>query len=732
MALNRPRVAALLEARLRALPGVELAYANPVTGRLLIYHDVEMRQKDIDLIIQEAVALAVQQVATFTDTSRARPSVTPARSEHRNRTGPSFLVAGCAAGTLALSSSSFRQSPWVRVGSILLATAIVVKRGWRRSGRNQQTAATPIRSTQHPLLQIVGSHKRQFYAALSLSVLGQALDMVLPLFAGWILLLFFSGESAILIRLGLTSVYSQLLFLVGAAILVCILAAALAFLSGMLWRNLAQSVRHTWCTTMYTHIQQVKLRYLEGEQTTRLTHIITNDVIQLSRFFATSANDIAQAATGFLVLIPLFLLAAPTIAWVAFLPVPIIAWLSFSNQERTGPAYATNSENESILNSQLTNNLEAIATVKSFGAEAYETDRIDRLSNEYRRSNHRIDKDTTAYIQSVRLCAQLSFGGYLLVGGLAVLTGTLPFGTFNALLGLPNLVLWKIPAVGVAVDQYRRTIDAFGRVSELRSLPVESGISGRRLKVTEVHGEIVLDDVTFAYEGRSPVLSNLSLNIAARKTTGIVGTTGAGKTTIIKLLLRFQDVEAGRVLLDGYDIRSVRLQDLRKTIGMVPQDTFLFNGTVYENITYGTFDADFDQVVNAARLAKADDFIQDLPLRYDTIIGERGATLSGGQKQRISLARAIVKNAPILILDEATSAVDNETEMAIHEAITDFARDRTLIVIAHRLSTIRHADWIYVLGRGGVVIEEGTHDELLQRKGMYASLWRLQIGEASA
>src|SRR5581483_7221011 len=264
MALNRPRVAALLEARLRALPGVELAYANPVTGRLLIYHDVEMRQKDIDLIIQEAVALAVQQVATFTDTSRARPSVTPARSEHRNRTGPSFLVAGCAAGTLALSSSSFRQSPWARVGSILLATAIVVKRGWRRSGRNQQTAATPIRSTQHPLLQIVGSHKRQFYAALSLSVLGQALDMVLPLFAGWILLLFFSGESAILIRLGLTSVYSQLLFLVGAAILVCILAAALAFLSGMLWRNLAQSVRHTWCTTMYTHIQQVKLRYLEG------------------------------------------------------------------------------------------------------------------------------------------------------------------------------------------------------------------------------------------------------------------------------------------------------------------------------------------------------------------------------------------------------------------------------------------------------------------------------------
>ncbi|MGH2770859.1 MAG: ABC transporter ATP-binding protein [Actinomycetota bacterium] len=611
-----------------------------------------------------------------------------------------------------------------------MATVVVFRRAWRRSGRSQQASTVPLRSTRHPLLQIIGSRRRRFYLASLLSILGQISDMVPFLLFGWMAVVLAAGKSAALVRLGLASTSGQLWFLAGATALAYIVAAALSFITRVLWRNLAQSVQHEWRTETYAHVQRVELRYLEGERTTRLARMLTDDIDQLGRFLATSANDLLQLGTAFFVLLPAFLFFAPGIAWIAFLPVPIITWLSFFYQEHAAADYASSSENGSLLNSQLINNLEASATVKSFVAEEYEIDRIHRLSEAYRQSNRQIDTHAAAYIQIVRVCAVTSFAGTVLLGSLGVLTGALSFAAFNLLIGLPQLILWKLPALGDAVDQYQGTVAALGRVLDLYSLPVESGGTGRRLDAAKVKGEMVLEGVTFAYPGRSPVFQNLSLRIAPRKTTGIVGATGAGKTTIVKLLMRFQDVTSGRVLLDGLDIRYLRLQDLRNAIGFVGQDAFLFDGTVGDNIRYGSFDADPERLATAARMAEADGFVEALPSGYDTMIGERGATLSGGQKQRISLARAILKGAPIAILDEATSAVDNETEAAIQRALKDFARDRTLVIIAHRLSTIRHADRIYVLDRSGAVVEEGTHHELLEREGAYASLWRLQIGEA--
>ncbi|MGH8345115.1 MAG: ABC transporter transmembrane domain-containing protein, partial [Pseudomonas sp.] len=230
------------------------------------------------------------------------------------------------------------------------------------------------------MLQIVGSRKRQFYLASFLSILAQLLEMALFLLVGWILSVLSSGTSASLVRLGLASASGQLWFLAGVAALVCVATVALSFKAGVLWRDLAQSVQHGWRTAMYAHVQRVELRYLEGERTTRLARVLTDDINQLGRFFATSANNLLQLATSFLLLIPVFLIAAPSIAWIAFLPIPIIAWLSFFNQERAAPDYATSSENSSLLNSQLINNLEASTTVKSFGAEEYEIDRIHCLS----------------------------------------------------------------------------------------------------------------------------------------------------------------------------------------------------------------------------------------------------------------------------------------------------------------------------------------------------------------
>ena len=730
--LGRPWVAELLEVGLRETPGVGMVRANPVTGRVLICYDTVLSGDEVNLLVRGAVALAVRQAVTLTPSSTAGPDVISARMPCRQHAAPSFAFPGVAAVALAASGGLLLSSPLVRLGGVLVATVVVLRRAWRRSSRSREASAGPLRSIRHPLLYIVGPHRRKFYLAAVLSVVGQILDMAPTLLIGWMLGVLLAGKSALLTRLGLVSVASQLWFLTGVTALASVAVAVLSFISGVLWRDLAQSVQHEWRSKMYAHVQRVELRYLEGERTTRLARVLTNDIDQLSRFFASSADYLLKLGTSFLVLIPVFLFFAPGIAWIAFLPIPIVAWLSFFYHEHAASDHATSSENESLLNSQLINNLEAGATVKSFSAEEYEIDRIHRLSEAYRQSNRRIDTRAAAYTPIVRVCAIVSLTGILLSGGLDVLSGALPFEVFSVLISAPQQVLWQLPALGDAVDQYQRTIAALGRVLNLRSLPVESSKAGRSLDVSKVEGEMALDGVTFAYPDRKPVLQNLSLRIAAKKTTGIVGVTGAGKTTIAKLLLRFQDVSSGRVLLDGLDTRDVRLQDLRNAIGFVGQDAFLFDGTVEDNIRYGSFDADPERVVSAARLAKADAFVQALPSRYDTMIGERGVTLSGGQKQRLSLARTILKDAPIVILDEATSAVDNETEAAIQRALTDFAKDRTLVIIAHRLSTIRHADWIYVMNRGGVIAEEGTHHKLLEQEGVYASLWRLQIGESTS
>jgi len=268
------------------------------------------------------------------------------------------------------------------------------------------------------------------------------------------------------------------------------------------------------------------------------------------------------------------------------------------------------------------------------------------------------------------------------------------------------------------------------RVFAVLDSPIEAHPGHRELAAGTVRGGVEMRDVTFAYHGRDPVLRGFSLGIPPGETVAVVGPTGSGKSTLVKLLLRLYEVGGGSILLDGVDVREIRLRDLRRAIGLVSQDVFLFYGTVRENIAYGSFDATDEQVERAARLAEAHDFIAALPQGYDTVVGERGQKLSGGQRQRLAIARAILKDPPILVLDEATSAVDNETEAAIQRSLRHISKGRTTIAIAHRLSTVRHAQQIYVLDRGRIV-ERGTHEALLAANGAYAALWRVQTGEAA-
>jgi ATP-binding cassette subfamily B protein len=361
------------------------------------------------------------------------------------------------------------------------------------------------------------------------------------------------------------------------------------------------------------------------------------------------------------------------------------------------------------------------------------------LSEDYRQSNSQAIKLSSAFVPLIRMVIVVGFFAIMVFGGILVLEGQLNVGAYTVLVFMTQRLLWPLTTIGQTFDLYQRAMASTTRVLDLLDIQPQITSGPDSLPVEEVKGEVVFDGIQFSYPDRlrtvnrsvpglnRAIIRDFSLRIPAGDTVAIVGATGSGKSTLVKLLLRFYDVQKGEIYLDRREIRQLKMSDLRQTIGLVSQDVFLFHGTVRENIAYGTFDATIEEIVAAAKVAEAHDFILDLPNGYDTIVGERGQKLSGGQRQRISIARAVLKNPPVLILDEATSSVDNETEMAIQRSMERIIIGRTTIVIAHRLSTVRNADMIYVMEHGELV-EWGQHESLVAAGGVYTSLWRVQTG----
>ncbi len=528
--------------------------------------------------------------------------------------------------------------------------------------------------------------------------------------------------------LGVEGRWNQLLILALANIVVWVLESATEYMAAITWRNLAQTVEHEARMDAYGHVQRLELAYFEDRSTGGLMSVLNDDVNQLERFLDTGANEIILTAVNIIVVGIVFVLASPLLALIAFLPIPVVVIGSIRFQRRLEPLYATVRERVGDLAGSLANNLAGVATIKAFTAEDREVARVDGESNAYRLANREAIRYSSAFVPLIRMAILAGFTCTLLVGGRAALNGTLPVGLYSVLVFMTQRLLWPLTRLGQTLDSYQRAMASTRRILDL--LDTKPGIlPGARVLARPVRGEVAFDDVRFAYGDGSEVLHGLDIHVAAGETHAIVGATGAGKSTIVKLLLRFYEPTSGHVMVDGVDVRELTFVDLRGLIGLVSQDVFLFHGSVRENIAYGRPGASDADVEEAARLAEAHDFIEALSNGYETVVGERGQKLSGGQRQRVSIARAILRNPAILVLDEATSSVDNETEAAIQRSMDVVSRDRTTIVIAHRLSTIRGADRIHVL-EAGQVIEAGTHDELVEHGGLYAALWRVQTGAA--
>nr|WP_305794428.1 ABC transporter ATP-binding protein [Halomarina rubra] len=537
-----------------------------------------------------------------------------------------------------------------------------------------------------------------------------------------------------------------------------VVTAVFTWVYGVAANLFAHEVMHTVRVDSFEKMQRLDMAFFDDKQTGEVMSVLNNDTQNLEMFLDNALMNSARLVVMVLGISGVLFWLNWQLALVTLVAVPLMVLATAGFMRLAEPLYVSQRATVGDLNTRLENALSGVELIKTSGSEDYEVSRVRGASRRLFDDTMAVLKLNYLYRPGMEMLAGLSFAVTFLVGGYWVFAG--PPGPFSLALSEGALITFlfmtqrfvtPLAEVSNIVDQYENAKASSERVFGLMDIPVRVQDDPTAVELTDVAGRVEYDDVDFAYQGQLPlapdeadvpatdgaaaratdgetVLHDVTFEAAPGETVAVVGPTGAGKSTLLKLLLRLYEPTEGEVRLDGYALDEVTVDSLRNSVGYVSQDSFLFDGTIAENVEYGHFDANADEIRDAARAAEAHEFIRDLPDGYDTRVGERGVKLSGGQRQRIAIARTVLQDPPVLVLDEATSAVDTETEALIQRSLDRLSADRTTLVIAHRLSTVKNADLILVLDDGRVV-ERGTHDELLAEDGLYATLWGVQAGE---
>lgn len=473
---------------------------------------------------------------------------------------------------------------------------------------------------------------------------------------------------------------------------------------------------------VFTHLEKLPITYFDNNKTGNIMSRIVNDLMDVSELAHHGPEDlfisVIMLVGSFIVMGSIYM----PLTLIIYALLPFMCFFAYKSQKSMRSAFAESRQEVGKINATLENSIAGIRISKAYTNSKFEFDRFEHDNKGFVRARKRAYKSMGIFHSGMTLCMDVLRIAMYLAGGIFVATGKIDIIVFTTFSLYITLFMSPIEKLVGFIEQYQNGMTGFKRFIEIIDEDPEQD-SHDAIDLENVRGEIVFDNVSFGYNESKNVLSNLSFKLEEGKTLALVGPSGGGKTTICHLIPRFYDLESGSILIDGKNINDVTLESLRRNIGIVSQDVFLFDSTIYENIAYGAPDATKEDVERAARLANLHEFVEALPDGYNTLVGERGVKLSGGQKQRVSIARVFLKNPPILILDEATSALDNATELMIQQSLEKLCAGRTTIVVAHRLTTIKNADEILVINDEGIA-ERGTHDQLLDKDGIYANLWR--------